>query len=979
MWDDNRVLAIYIDFVATSMSELERIVAHERVLHEQSNIFNRKKNLQSIQQEYQRYLESIHSEWGKIYKEPSHFAETLKHTGLLSMSRSVYALTINQKHVELFFYDFFDSVKAYFSSLNDDEWNKKNSWHFRQRPISLSVEHNLQRLFPLAMRLMKNNGLNMDESKKQAFVVINQKCISDVHIQYSPGEELTDMRIDQILVDFKEQEKKARQEYNKEVAKGNIRVELPTYSTIETLKRGLENESCFILTSNYGGTKVYYNTLPVLPTVSSTEMLKIQISIELHTNKMNYDPKKKFEVEAINAFYLGMAAGYAYLKSLPMNANIVIEKFLNNKVSPEDITHHVLSYMGIESGSVEVTKYKKVSSEMTDRFRSPVLETLSYYEEKDTEKRTFVAMEVAYKLGYHVYFRGNKIIPGNTFEEDQMIINQLPKKQGNQGFNPVNKSEGKLLEDKAVKTANVERQGVVSARKHQLQETKYWLDEKGIVKCPGDACPIECDTDCPIYAQTLALQKLMKNEVAAAAELLKKAVATEPKFGDAWNNLAACYGQMGDHKNAFAAYQRAYETQPKPNPLYGMAVASKNMKDYALSKVYINIYENKFGKDDRITALLAEISENELSEKINSGAKRQETKPVVQEKTEKAVETSPQFAKTSSAGNHSEECRVSGIPNMSIENMRRYGKLMLLLLDPDTREAGYAAMAKMENEFPEAGISLGQYYYGSDQEKAKKHFGIAADAGIAEGQWSYSQLLPHSDVLDLSDTDDKEYLKYCLAAAEGGCPDAANEMGNICHRKEFYAESTYWYGMAYSLEHPSGMVSLRGITKEWATRGKSKAYAPHIEGFTEDRHETTLLLYKMFNQSLEVEDMDKLMKLALGGENLAGFIIAKVFEQHQHDDMAYKVYNALAFENHPYALRCYADMLLAGKGTEKDIEAAFRMYEKAALGGNATAMFAMGQKASKAGDKNLAACWFGMALGRGMEMAGEWLSKLAEI
>ena len=53
------------------------------------------------------------------------------------------------------------------------------------------------------------------------------------------------------------------------------------------------------------------------------------------------------------------------------------------------------------------------------------------------------------------------------------------------------------------------------------------------------------------------------------------------------------------------------------------------------------------------------------------------------------------------------------------------------------------------------------------------------------------------------------------------------------------------------------------------------------------------------------------------------------------------------------------------------------MYQQAAERGNATAMFAMGQKAVKDGDKYLAACWFGQAYSRGMEMAGEWLEKLA--
>ena len=114
----------------------------------------------------------------------------------------------------------------------------------------------------------------------------------------------------------------------------------------------------------------------------------------------------------------------------------------------------------------------------------------------------------------------------------------------------------------------------------------------------------------------------------------------------------------------------------------------------------------------------------------------------------------------------------------------------------------------------------------------------------------------------------------------------------------------------------------------------------------------------------------------LGGENLAGFILAKILEQHHHDDMAYDVYNALAYGKHPYALRCYADMNLNGKGTARDVNGAFRMYELSAKGGNAEAMFAMGQKAVKEGDKYLAACWFGQAYVRGMDMAGEWLTRL---
>ena len=138
---------------------------------------------------------------------------------------------------------------------------------------------------------------------------------------------------------------------------------------------------------------------------------------------------------------------------------------------------------------------------------------------------------------------------------------------------------------------------------------KYWLAENGTVRCLDQQCPTSCSMSCPIYVQTIALEKLMMNRFSEAADLLKKAVAIEPTFADAWNNLAASYGQMGDHKNAFEAYRHSYDLLKKPNPLYGMAVATKNMKDYDKARQYTQMYVNTFGADGRITALIAEIDQ----------------------------------------------------------------------------------------------------------------------------------------------------------------------------------------------------------------------------------------------------------------------------------------------------------------------------------------------------------------------------------
>lgn len=305
----------------------------------------------------------------------------------------------------------------------------------------------------------------------------------------------------------------------------------------------------------------------------------------------------------------------------------------------------------------------------------------------------------------------------------------------------------------------------------------------------------------------------------------------------------------------------------------------------------------------------------------------------------------------------------------------QFGKIYARLLNPTTRSKAYAELDKIYMQYPEAAIVLGQYFQQNDQKRAQMYFKVAADAGIAEGQWGFANTFPHSHVPDMNNANDKTWVTYSLAAAEGGCADAANEMGNICNRKGCYAESMYWYGMAYALDHPSGMAGMQGITQKWMQNGSPKEYRAFTENYTENRHKTALLLFRMF-ESFDKELVDELMALVLGGENLAGFILGKLFEQGNNDEMAYTVYNATAFENHPHALRCYADLLGQGKGCEKDIPAAMRIYRQAAEKGEPSAMFMMGEAAR--GEKNmpLAAAWYGKAYSRGMEAAGVRLSQM---
>lgn len=560
----------------------------------------------------------------------------------------------------------------------------------------------------------------------------------------------------------------------------------------------------------------------------------------------------------------------------------------------------------------------------------------------------------------------------NVFKTDNAFLNDERKQE----FIAENKKHGVDISQRAKveEKPSPIRNPLSAEQKSNSDERKYWLDENGIVKCPGNKCPAQCDGNCPIHAQTLALKCMNFNDKTPAIILLENAVRIEPKFADAWNNLAACYGQMGKHKDAYKAYAKSYELLQKPNPLFGMAVAAKNMNDYPLAMQHVTIYQSKFGTDKRITTLAAEISENQLSGQVSNSVPEKADESPVQNITSQSSLLGG--TRKNSTNMSAEPVKVSSADALR-DNMRQYGKLMLKMLDKDKRSAAYAEMEKLETQFPEAGVIVGQYYQGTDLEKAQKHYKVAADAHIHEGEWGYAGTLPHSHISVQTNNNDAEWELYCLRAANGGCPDAANEMGNICNRRECIAEAAYWYAMAYFLEHPQGLISVKGILQKWINAGKPDGYKAGTSSYTRKRHAAAIAFLKSMTN---VNMLNELMTLCLDGETLAGLTAAYFFEQSNEDGLAYKAYNALSLSDHPHphVLRCCADMMISGKGTERDVHEALKLYEKSAKGGNAVAMYVMGQKALKDGDLSLAACWFGMAYSRGYELAEKSLIQISE-
>ena len=94
-------------------------------------------------------------------------------------------------------------------------------------------------------------------------------------------------------------------------------------------------------------------------------------------------------------------------------------------------------------------------------------------------------------------------------------------------------------------------------------------------------------------------------------------------------------------------------------------------------------------------------------------------------------------------------------------------------------------------------------------------------------------------------------------------------------------------------------------------------------------------------------------------------------------EMAYKTYNAIAFDNDPHGLKCYADMLMTGRGTNQRPTEAFKVYEKAAVAGDRESMFTMGEYYRNNGNINLSAYWYGKAYARGYEPAEARILQIA--
>lgn len=310
-----------------------------------------------------------------------------------------------------------------------------------------------------------------------------------------------------------------------------------------------------------------------------------------------------------------------------------------------------------------------------------------------------------------------------------------------------------------------------------------------------------------------------------------------------------------------------------------------------------------------------------------------------------------------------------------LSDREKYGQAWLQIVGQKNRTKGLQTMRELSDKgFVEGSIALAMFTENTQDRKAL--YKKAADQNHPEGLWGYSGFLEHSYVPDPEDPDDAKWEAYCLKAAQHGSVDAMNELGNIFNRRGQYPQSMYWYAMANANDFPNGQMSLNGIARKWYNDGMPYEYE-ETEGFTEAKYKCAMFYLEMWADQEITTPIDEYIRLNLAGEPLAAYLTGDLFESAGNMEMAYRMYNAISHENDAHGLKCYADMLFTGRGVEKDVQGALRMYQLSAEQGDRAAMFVVGEF-TRNQNANLAAYWYGVAHTRGYQNALQRLIQLAK-
>lgn len=96
------------------------------------------------------------------------------------------------------------------------------------------------------------------------------------------------------------------------------------------------------------------------------------------------------------------------------------------------------------------------------------------------------------------------------------------------------------------------------------------------LKCEYDGCENDCPRECSACAIAIKTDgdaALIENNLSSAIRFYKRALFLEPRFAEAWNNLANAYNMINEPNNALDAFEKAIAIDEE----YGKALFGKAM------------------------------------------------------------------------------------------------------------------------------------------------------------------------------------------------------------------------------------------------------------------------------------------------------------------------------------------------------------------------------------------------------------------
>ena len=122
-------------------------------------------------------------------------------------------------------------------------------------------------------------------------------------------------------------------------------------------------------------------------------------------------------------------------------------------------------------------------------------------------------------------------------------------------------------------------------------------------------CPKECNA-CEISIKTDADLALSRGSIDEAIALYERAVALEPKFAEAWVNMANAYGMKKNYEKSKAAFDKAIAIDPKyGKALFGKGISLKNLGRLSEALELAQLVNLLYPGNDDVLSFIKNLSE----------------------------------------------------------------------------------------------------------------------------------------------------------------------------------------------------------------------------------------------------------------------------------------------------------------------------------------------------------------------------------